>query len=278
MDIRKWSDRYSIDCRLKYSSHATQDNYISQVKSFLWHFKNEVEPKSIPNEKIKLWLLEAKTINTRKHRLCAINSFYGLTVSMPEKIAKIPYPKADKKLPIVLAQEEIQKMFDACENLKHRAMLALLYSCGLRASELINLRWQNIDRKRMIINIIKAKGNKDRQVMLAPDIIPLLENYYLKYRSVDYVFNGWKSEPQYSARSVGEVIKQLATKAGIDNKRVYTHLIRHCSFTHLVENGIDINLIQKIAGHSNVKTTMMYCHISNNLISKIPSPLTFIRI
>jgi integrase/recombinase XerD len=278
MDIRKWSDRYSIDCRLKYSSHATQENYISQVKSFLWHFKNEVEPKAIPNEKIKLWLLEAKTINTRKHRLCAINSFYGLTVGMPEKIAKIPYPKADKKLPIVLAQEEIQRMFDACENLKHRAMLALLYSCGLRVSELINLKWQHIDRKRMIINIIQAKGNKDRQVMLAPEIIPLLENYYLKYRSVDYVFNGWKSEPQYSARSVGEVIKQLATKAGIDNKRVYTHLIRHCSFTHMVEFGTDINLIQKLAGHSNVKTTLMYTHISNNLISKIPSPINNIKL
>lgn len=278
MDIRKWSDRYSIDCRLKYSSHATQENYISQVKSFLWNFKAEVEPKAIPNEKIKLWLLEAKTINTRKHRLCAINSFYGLTVGMPEKIAKIPYPKAGKKLPIVLAQEEIQKMFDACENLKHRAILALLYSCGLRVSELINLKWQHIDRKRMIINIIQAKGNKDRQVMLAPEIIPLLENYYLKYRSVDYVFNGWKSEPQYSARSVGEVIKQLATKAGIDNKRVYTHLIRHCSFTHMVEHGTDINLIQKLAGHSDVKTTLMYTHISNNLISKISSPINNINL
>jgi len=139
MDILKWADKYSIDCRMKYNSSATQDNYISQVKSFLFYFKDEIEPKTITNEKIKLWLLEAKTINTRKHRLCAINSFYELTVRMPEKVSRIPYPKSEKKLPIVLSVEEIQKMFNVCENKKHKVILALLYSCGLRVSELINL-------------------------------------------------------------------------------------------------------------------------------------------
>lgn len=178
MDIRKWADKYSIDCRLKYNSTSTQDNYISQVTSFLAYFKDEVEPKSIPNEKIKLWLLEAKTINTRKHRLCAINSFYELTVCMPAKIGKIPYPKADKKLPIVLSTDEVQRMFDVCENLKHKVILALLYSCGFRVSELINLKWAHIDRSRMIINIIQAKGKKDRQVGLNEKLIQLMTEYY----------------------------------------------------------------------------------------------------
>lgn len=279
MDFLKWSDKYSTDCRLKYNSSATQDNYISQVKSFLFYFKNELEPKAIPNEKIKEWLLQAKTINTRKHRLCAINSFYELTVRMPEKISKIPYPKSEKKLPIVLSVEEIQKMFTACENLKHKVILALLYSVGLRVSELINLKWQHIDKSRMIINIIQAKGNKDRQVMLSPDLIPLLYAYHKEYKSKEYVLNGQfpDKELRYSERSVGEVIKQLATKAGI-NKRVYTHLMRHCSFTHLVEAGTDINLIQKLAGHSNVKTTNLYLHISHNHISKIQSPLSAIKL
>jgi site-specific recombinase XerD len=257
---------------MKYNSSATQDNYISQVKSFLFYFKDEIEPKTITNEKIKLWLLEAKTINTRKHRLCAINSFYELTVRMPEKVSRIPYPKSEKKLPIVLSVEEIQKMFNVCENKKHKVILALLYSCGLRVSELVNLRWAHIDRSRMIINVIQAKGNKDRQVMLSPELLPLLEQYYREYKSKEYVLNGWKDELQYSERSVGEVIKQLATKAGI-NKRVYTHLMRHCSFTHMVEAGTDINLVQKLAGHSNVKTTNVYLHISHNHISKIQSPL-----
>lgn len=276
MDFRKWSDRYSIDCRLKYNSVSTQENYTSQVKSFLYYFRNEVEPKSIPTEKIKLWVLEAKTTNTRKHRLCAVNSFYLITVCMPDKISRIPYPKSDKKLPIVLSQPEIQRMFDVCQNLKHKAILALLYSAGLRVSELINLKWQHIDRSRMVINVIAAKGKKDRQVPLSQPVIPLLENYYRQYKSKEFVFNGWKNEPQYTAESVGQVIKPLASKARI-NKRVYTHLIRHCSFTHSVEQGTDINLIQRIAGHNNVKTTMMYCHISNNIISQIQSPITAIR-
>lgn len=278
MDILKWSDKYSIDCKLKYNSQATQENYNSQVKSFLSYFKIETEPKAIPTEKIKIWLLEAKTINTRKHRLCAINSFYDLTVGMPNKISKIPYPKSEKKLPIVLSQEEIQRMFNVCENKKHKVILALLYSCGLRVSELLNLKWKHLDRSRKIINIIAAKGNKDRQVMLPEIIIPLLENYCREYNleNSEHVLTG-QNCPQYSERSVGEVVKQLAFKAGI-NKRVYTHLLRHCSFTHMVESGVDINLIQRLAGHSNVKTTSIYTHISHNLISKINSPINSITL
>ncbi len=274
MNIRKYLDEYSRDIQLVYNSEATKENYISQVKSFLNYFIDEVEPKSISNDKIKDWLLEAKTINSRKHRLCALNSFYKITVGMPSKIQKIPYPKSEKKLPIVLSQDEVQKMFDVCVNVKHKVILALLYSCGLRVSELLNLKWSNIDRSRMIINIIAGKGKKDRQVMLSHELIPLLEKYWNIYKTKNYILSGQFSE-QYSAKSVGEVLKQLAEKAGI-KKRVWTHQMRHNCFTHMVENGIDINLIQKLAGHNNLKTTMMYTHISDNLISKIQSPLSSI--
>lgn len=276
MDILKWKEKYSTDCRLKYNSIQTQNNYISQITSFLTYFKNEIEPKAIPTDKIKEWLLQAKTINTRKHRLCAVKSFYELTIGMPNKIDKIPYPKSDKKLPIVLSQEEVQKMFSVCENLKHKVILALLYSCGLRVSELINLRWCNIDRSRMIINILQAKGMKDRQVMLSGQLIPLLEKYYKEYKPKTFILNG-QFGIQYSSRSVGEVMKQLAQKAEI-NKRVYTHLMRHNCFTHMVENGTDINLIQRLAGHSSAKTTAIYTHISHNIISKIQSPLNQIKL
>lgn len=275
MNYRKWIDRYSTDCKLKYNSKATYCNYVSCVKSFLIKFDGYNEPKEIPTQEIKEYLLKFNTINTRKHNLCAIKSFYQITVGMPYKIDKIPYPKSDKKLPIVLSIDEIQSMFKVCDNLKHKVILSLLYSCGLRVSELINLKWQHIDRSRMIINIIQAKGNKDRQVMLTPELLPLLEKYYFEYKPKEYILNGQFPEKQlqYSDRSVGEVIKQLAIKAGI-NKRVYTHLMRHCSFTHMVENGTDINLIQKLAGHSKVSTTMIYTHISHNHISKIKSPLS----
>lgn len=276
MNLEKWINRYKTDIAMKYNSNATKENYTSGVKSFLLKFNHYNEPKEVPTQEIKEYLLTFKTINTRKHNICAIKSFYQLTVGMPNKIDKIPYPKSDKKLPIVLSIKEVQAMFSVCENLKHKVILALLYSCGLRVSELINLKWSHIDRSRMIINVLQAKGNKDRQVMLTPELLPLLTKYYLEYKSKEYILNG-QSSLQYSDRSVGEVVKQLASKAGI-NKRVYTHLMRHCSFTHMVENGTDISLVQKLAGHSNVKTTMIYTHISHNHISKIQSPLSAIKL
>ena len=271
MDCRKWSNKYSTDCKLKYNSLATQNNYVSCVNNFLNKFSNYREPKEVPTQEIKEYLLTFKTINTRKHNLCAIKSFYKLSVGMPSKIDKIPYPKSDKKLPQVLSVGEVQKMFNVCENLKHKVILALLYSCGLRVSELINLRWCNIDRSRMIINIIGGKGNKDRQVMLTESLIPILEKYYREYKTKDYILGGQFGE-QYSSRSVLQVMKQLGSKAGI-NKRVWTHQMRHNSFTHMVEKGVDINLISRLAGHQNVKTTLIYTHISHNIVSKISSPL-----
>jgi site-specific recombinase XerD len=205
--------------------------------------------------------------------------FYNICLGQKNKFKYIPYAKKNQKLPIVLSVNEIQLLFNVCENLKHKVILSILYSCGLRVSELINLKWCHIDRSRMIINIIQAKGNKDRQVMLTPDLIPLLEKYYKEYKPKEYVLNGQfpEKEIRYSERSVNEILQKLAFKAQI-KKKIHAHLIRHCHATHLLESGTDINLIQKILGHSNVKTTMIYTHVSYNHISKITSPLTAIKL
>jgi integrase/recombinase XerD len=277
MNIRQWYDRYSTDCKLKYPSKKTQDNYLCSVGTFLKYFEKEIEPKSISTQSIKEWLLTFETINTRNHKLCSIKSFYEITVGMPIKLDRIPFSKKDKKLPIVLSQDEIQKMFDICTNKKHKVILALLYSCSLRVSELLNLKWSHIDRSRMVINIIQAKGNKDRQVALNDALIKLLTEYWNEYKPKEYILNGQFSL-QYSEKSVGEVLKQLAFKAGIKNKRIYTHLFRHTSATHMVENGVDINLIQRLLGHSKVSTTAIYTHISHNIISKVKSPLENIKL
>lgn len=276
MNPTNWLNRYCVDSKLKYGSINTLEAYQASVKLFLHKFSHYETPAHVRNDEIKIWLLSFQTVNTRNHKLCAIKSFYELTVGMPLKLSRIPFSKKDKKLPIILSQNEIQKMFDVCENLKHKVILSLLYSTGLRVSELINLKWAHIDRSRMVINIIQAKGNKDRQVMLSPELIPLLERYWIEYRPKEYVLNGQFSI-QYSERSVGQVVKKLALKAGI-NKRVYTHLMRHCSFTHMVEAGTDIHLVQRLAGHSSSKTTTIYTHISHNLISKIKSPISDIKI
>lgn len=277
MNIGNYTTKLSEWMEYKKYSKESIKNYLSCLGKFLLHFENAAtKPSEISAEQIKKFLSEFKEPNTHKGYLCAIKLFYSKVGNQPNKLERVEYPKQSKKLPIVLSVSEIQKMFSVCENLKHKVILSLLYSCGLRVSELINLKWRHIDRGRMIINIIQAKGNKDRQVMLSPQLIPLLEQYYKEYKSNEYVLNGQKSL-QYSDRSVGEVIKQLAEKASI-KKCVYTHLMRHCSFTHMVESGTDINLVQKLAGHSNVKTTNIYLHISHNLISSIQSPLNNIRL
>lgn len=200
MDFRKWIDKYSTDCRMKYNSLATQVNYISSVKLFLQRFNEYREPKEVPTDKIKEWLLEAKTINTRKHRICAIKSFYQLTVGMPNKINKIPYPKNNKKLPMVIESDFLKQTIFKIQNIKHRAIIMLGYSCSLRVSEVVNLKMEDIDSKRMLINIRNAKGRKDRIVVLSPILLDTLRNYYKIYTPSVYLFNG-QFDLQYSSTS-----------------------------------------------------------------------------
>lgn len=276
MNVGIYQTKLSEWMQYKRYSEVSIKNYVSCIGKFLQYFENEAtKPSEISAEKIKKFLTTLHP-NTHKAYLSAIKLFYDKVGGQPAKLDRVEYPKQPKHLPVVLSQDEIQRMFNVCENTKHRVILALLYSCGLRVSELINLKWCHIDRSRMIINIIAAKGNKDRQVALPSSIIPLLENYYRQYRPKPYVLSG-QFTSQYSATSVRQVMKQLAEKAKI-NKRVYTHLIRHCCFTHMVEQGTDINLIQKIAGHNNPKTTQIYCHLSDSLISRIHSPIERIAI
>lgn len=277
MNFPKYEESFIQEMkRLNYSGETIK-NYVSCLRMFFNYFQKKEHPLHINESDIKEYLGKFTVTNTQRSQHGAIKKFYAICMNQHEKFKYIPYARKEKKLPIVLSQDEIQKMFNVCANLKHKVILSLLYSCGLRVSELINLKWQHIDRSRMIINIIQAKGKKDRQVMLAPELIPLLEKYWREYKSKEYVLNGWKNEPQYSERSVGEVVKKLAEKAGI-KKRVWTHLMRHCSFTHMVEAGTDINLVQRLAGHSSVKTTSIYLHTSHNLISKIQSPISAIQL
>lgn len=266
MNIRKWLKEYSRDCNLKYSSTSTRSTYKSGVKKFLNHFRNEIEPKSIPNDKIKEWLLNSKTHNTRKHLQCAVNSFYTLTVNMPSKISKLPYPKKQKSLPTVIDKNHLITVIKNIHNLKHKAIIMLGFSCALRVSEVINLRMCDIDRNRMIIHIRNSKGNKDRIVKLSETLLANLEAYYRKYRPKNYLFNG-AIGIKYSRSSCQKLIKNYLGKE-------YTfHTLRHSGATAMLENGTEINIIQKILGHSSIKTTMIYTHISTSLIQSVKAPM-----
>lgn len=275
MNISEHTDKFIQEMKRRGMSQNSINNYASAVRFFFSKSEKD-HPKNINEQDIKDFLAKFDEPNTQRNYHSAIKKFYDICLNQKEKFKYIPYCQKSKKLPIVLSVGEVQKMFSVCENKKHTAILALLYSCGLRVSELLNLKWSHIDRSRNVINILQGKGKKDRKVMLDASLIPILEDYYREYKSVEYVFNGWKNEPKYSQQSVLQVMKQLAKKAEI-KKNVWTHLMRHNSFTHLVEAGTDINLIQKIAGHSDVKTTNIYLHLSHTTISKIKSPLSAIN-
>lgn len=266
MNIRKWHSEYSKDCDLKYSSESTRKTYKHGVWLFLNHFQNEVDPKSIHNSKIKEWLLEAKTLNTRKHRLCSINSFYSLTVRMPNKVAKIPYPKKEKTLPRVIDSDYLKETILGIQNLKHKAILMLGYSCALRVSEVINLKIEDIDSKRMVVHIKNAKGNKDRIVKLSPTLLETLRDYFRSYRPSEYLFNG-QFHLRYSTTSCNTIVK---TYLGHDH---HFHNLRHSGATAMLENGTDLSIIQKLLGHNNIRTTQIYTHISQNMIRNSHSPM-----
>lgn len=182
----------------------------------------------------------------------------------------IKRPKKEKKLPEVLSIDEVKKLFEVTHNLKHKALLSLLYSGGLRIGEAIDLTLRDIDSKRMLIHIKGAKGKKDRYTLLSEAFLILLRAYYKQYTPKKYLFEGQNSE-QYSATSAQKVLKLAAKKTGL-KKQITLHSLRHSFATHLLENGTDIRYIQQLLGHSSPKTTMIYTHVSETSIRKIKNP------
>lgn len=272
MDILKWSNKFSMDITFRYDCENTKKNYLSVVKSFLAFYQNKKEPKEITRDEIKQWILTGTTINTRKHRMCAVKCFYNLSVGQPKKLDKVKYPKQDKKLPGVLEVDEVKALLDAAKNIKHKSIIALLYGCGMRVSEVINLKPQHINRARMVITIYQGKGKKDRLVMLAPELLALLETYWRQYHPQEFMFNGQGDAPQYTQRSINAFLQTYATAAGL-KQHVHAHMLRHSFATHLLEGGTDIVIIKDLLGHENIKTTQGYTHVSKKTISRIQSPV-----
>ena len=266
MDILKWENKYSIDCDIKYQSKSTRSTYKHCVSKFLNYFKLEKEPKSIASDEIKIWLLKFNTLNTRKQMLCSINSFYRLTVRMPKKVASIPYPKKEKSLPKVIETDFLIEKIKAISNLKHRAIIMMGFSCGLRVSEVINLKMDCIDRKRMLILVKNGKGSKDRYVVMSPNLLNTLDEYYLKFKPQNYLFNGGSSS-LYSASSCNKIVKKYI------GEHYHFHMLRHSNATALLEAGTDVSIIQKLLGHKNIKTTQIYTHVSNRVLSKVRMPI-----
>ncbi|MEX2512501.1 MAG: site-specific tyrosine recombinase/integron integrase [Cyclobacteriaceae bacterium] len=183
----------------------------------------------------------------------------------------IDRPKKPKLLPNVLAKEEIKRILNAHKNLKHRTMLSLIYACGLRRSELLNLKIIDVDSNRGLLIVRQSKGKKDRVVPLSVKTVDLLREYYKFEKPNNYLFEGEKLNSRYSEGSLQKVLKSAVEKSGI-KKSVTLHWLRHSYATHLLENGTDLRYIQEILGHSSSRTTEIYTHVTDNSIRRIKSP------
>lgn len=250
---------------LNYSQHT-----ISIYKFYVEEFLNEVNKyhQHLTSDDFSHYLLnyEFSSISKQNQVVSSLKFFY--TNVLNKKYAKIDFkrPKPEKKLPQVIEKEFILDRISRIKNIKHKAILSLGFSVGLRVSEVINLKVKDIDSTRMIITIRQAKGRKDRIVPLSENILQILREYYKQYKPKEYLFNGQFSL-KYTATSCNKLVKNYL------GEKYHFHLLRHSCFTSLLEEGTDIRIIQRLAGHSSTRTTEVYTHVSNKLLSMVPLPI-----
>ncbi len=258
--------RYSANTLLVYKQAFEEFiNYYSAKK-----IDDITEPEIVAYTR---YLVQERGISasSQNQAINAIKFYYEKVKGGARKFYQLERPLRESKLPTVLSVEEVQAMIKGTANIKHKTMIMLCYSAGLRVSELLSLQPSDIDSDRMQISIKGGKGKKDRYTLLSEKLLPLLRDYYKKYRPKEYLFEGEGGGP-YSARSMQAVVKQAILRAKI-KKNVSVHTLRHSFATHLLENGTDLRYIQNLLGHGSSKTTEIYTHVTSKALSGIKSPL-----
>ncbi|HQI05165.1 MAG TPA: site-specific integrase [bacterium] len=267
-------EKYTTMLQLKRYSSNTRKSYINAFQNFLVFFSHKKIDDLKKNE-IQEYLLSQLENGTSSSfqnlQINAIKFYYEKVLGRKREIYDLPRPKKEHKLPAVLSEEEIIKLFKQVSNIKHKAILYLIYSGGLRLSEVVNLKITDIDSKRNLILIRESKGKKDRTTLLSQALLELLRDYYREYKPENYLFEGQKGG-QYSVRSVQNIFRMALSKSGI-KKHATVHTLRHSFATHLLERGTDLRYIQELLGHANSKTTEIYTHITKKGLDKIVSPL-----
>ena len=256
-------------------SENTIRTYTEALKVFLTYFNTKLAAE-ITNDDIIFYnndyILKNKLSASYQNQIVnAIKLYYSTVQNKKIEISRIHRPKNAKLLPNVLSKVEVKKILEAHVNLKHKMMLCLIYSCGLRRGELLNLKLQDIDSKRNLIFIYQAKGKKDRIAPLSPKILEMLRSYYAGYKPSIWLFEGQNKGEQYSEKSIQSVLKNAVLKSGIQ-KPVSLHWLRHSYATHLLESGTDLRYIQELLGHRSSKTTEIYTHVSTKSLQQIKSP------
>lgn len=257
----------------KYANNTVR-SYVSTFETFINHYRTKeliaINDLDVRNYILKL-VQEGKSNSYINTTINSIKFYYESVLGMPNRFYDIERPRKERKLPQVLSKTDILSIISHTNNLKHKCIVSLLYSSGMRRSELVNLKITDIDSKRMLIRIESAKGNKDRYTLLSESLLKDLREYYKQYSPKKYIVEGLYGK-QYSGQSIGKIVLNAALKAGIKIP-VTPHMLRHSFATHLLEAGVDLRQIQVLLGHSSSKTTEIYTHVATTTFKKIKNPL-----
>jgi site-specific recombinase XerD len=276
----KLHDRMKGDLLLKAYSPHTQSAYLRCARHFASHYMRS--PEEMGEQEIRSFLLHL--VRDRKASpatlgmyVNALKFLYNITLKRPEAVKEIPHPKRPKTLPVILSPQEVLRIFAVIRSVKHKAIIATAYAAGLRISEVCGLRIADIDSQRRRIHIRSGKGKKDRYVMLGESLLALLRQYYQAARPPgEYLFPGQKPQRHITPTAVRQVLRKVIRETGL-SKKVTMHTLRHCFATHLLEAGTDIRILQVLLGHSSIRTTLRYTHITDRLLQKLVSPLDLIQ-
>jgi len=268
-------ERYIKFLLSKRFAESTIRSYVHSIQLFLAFYKDR-PMESLTNEDVirfnNEYILAKRLSSSFQNQIVnAIKKFFLVVENRRMDIEDLHRPRREYKNPNIISKEEIKQILYAPRNLKHRAMLSLIYACGLRRSELLNLKPQHVDSKRNLLIIKQSKGRRDRVVPLSSKIIELLREYYKAYRPKVWLFEGQVAGKKYTATSLQNVLKQALKRSNV-KRPVTLHWLRHSFATHLLEAGTDLRYIQEILGHKSSKTTEIYTHVSNKSIQNIKSP------
>lgn len=270
------TQRMTREMQVRNYSERSIKTYTSLLSKIVKHFGIPLD--QISGNQVKDYLhhrvvVEKVSTSAINQTISAFKILHEDVLGREWETIKIKRPRRNQKLPVVLSLEEVEKLISATLNLKHKALLALAYSSGVRREEAQQMKPSNIDSSRMCVNVTNGKGRKDRRTILSKKALELLRTYYKAVKPSVYLFESNQKKGGYlSGSTLDKIVKRSAEKAGIQ-KKISFHTLRHTFATHLLEAGVNIKLIQKFLGHSSIKTTMIYLHIANVEPGSISSPL-----
>jgi integrase/recombinase XerD len=266
--------RYLQDLQLRNYSPKTQQVYVECVSHFARYFKKSPEllgPEDIRTYQLYLVHQKKASWSRFNQTVCALRFLYGKTLGKDWAITHIPFPRTEKKLPVVLSVGEVVQFFAAIHSFKYRTLLMTAYATGLRLSEVLHLRVTDIDSQRTVIRVHLGKGHKDREVMLSPKLLERLRSYWKVYRPQSWLFPSRGGPGPLSASAVQHICLEARRDSGL-GKKVSAHSLRHSFATHMLEAGADLRTIQLLLGHTSLSTTARYLHVSKASLAATPSP------